>query len=63
MEDPQKELIHILLQRLVSRGLISQSICSDAVDSLHSARLPPFFQTTIPPLKEIDPCEHTANTK
>lgn len=45
MESAKKELVSVLLDRIRSLGLISDSTCSKAVELVHSGtELPEFFR-------------------
>ncbi len=53
MENVQKDLLRVLLDRIRVLGLISDSECSQATDLLYStAALPPFFR----PAEETGEC-------
>jgi len=59
MESAQRELISVLLDRIRSLGLISNSTYSGAVDLVHSViDFPDFFQYPVCLTKEADRHEH-----
>ncbi len=60
MESAQQELVSVLLDRIRTLGLISNSTYSGAVDLVHSViDFPDFFQYPVCLTKEAEPCEHS----
>ena len=56
MESTQREILIVLLGRLKARGLVSESVCSKAVDWVHSAaEIPPFLRSSVCLTEEDDP--------
>ena len=63
MESAQRELLGVLLDQLLSLGLISKSTYSGAMDSINSViSLPDFFQRPLCLSKEESGYEHTTGT-
>ncbi len=64
MESAQRELVRVLLDHIRSRGLISNSTYSGAVDLVHSViDFPEFFQYPVCLTKEASEHEHTQDTQ
>jgi len=64
MEGAQRELASVLLGRVRTLGLISNSTCSRAVDLVHSViDFPDFFQYPACLTKEANEHKHTQDTK
>ncbi len=62
MESAQRELVSVLLGRLRSLGLISNSTYSEAVELVHSViDFPVFFRYPVCLTKEANGHEHTQN--
>ncbi len=60
MDGAQRELVSVLLDRISSLGLISNSTYSGAVDLVHSAiDLPDFFQYPVCLTEEADRHEYS----
>lgn len=56
MEGTQREILIVLLGRLKARGLVSESVCSRAVDWVHSvAEIPLFLRSPVCLTEEDDP--------
>lgn len=56
MESTQREILIVLLGRLKARGLVSESVCSKAVDWVHSAaEIPLFLRSPVCLTEEDDP--------
>lgn len=63
MERAQRELVSVLLDRIRSLGLISNSTYGRAMDLVHSAiDLPDFFQYPVRLTEGAREREHTAGT-
>ena len=55
MERAQREVLHVLLETILSRGMISKTTCLKAEDLAYSATdLPAFFQYPVCPAGEAD---------
>ncbi len=64
MESAQQELVSVLLDRIRTLGLISNSTYSGAVDLVHSViDFPDFFQYPVCLTKEANEHEHTQDTE
>lgn len=63
MENAQRELVRVLLDRIRSLGLISDFTCSRAMDLVHSmADFPEFFGRPVRPAEEAGGCERASDT-
>ena len=64
MESTQRELVSVLLDRIRSLGLISNSTYSGAMDLVHSViDFPEFFQYSVCLAKEANGHECTQDTQ
>ena len=64
MERAQREVLHVLLETILSRGMISKTTCLKAEDLAYSATdLPAFFQYPVCPAGEADEHECAADTE
>lgn len=64
MESPDRSLVAALLKRLLTRGLLSESTYSAALDQVHSAGVfPQLLQDSVSLNKEANHCECSDSPK
>ena len=63
MDSPQRELVSVLLEHILSAGLISKTTYSGALDLVHSTiEFPDYFRYPVCPTEEANEHEFTPDT-